>query len=346
MAKKKKSSVYTVVVLGLIVLFTAFQFFGPATHKTEKEFLLVKTGTTLERLQQQLVEQKFLSGLTWFNLASKAIGFTNVKPGRYKVPAGTSIVNLVRRLKNGSQTPVDFVITKLRTKEGLAGRMGKSFEYDSLQAIGFLNNDDSLRAYGLDSNTVMAAVLPMNYEAKWNTTPRVLFDKFYAAYKKFWNDERRKKAEALGFKPLQVVTLASIVEEETNVATDKPKIARVYMNRLAKGMPLQADPTVKFALKDFGLKRILFQHLNVVSPYNTYKNKGLPPGPICTPQLSTVEAVLDAPQADYIYFVANSNFDGTSLFTANYEEHMKNAKMYQQALDAQIKKRDSLNALK
>lgn len=306
----------------------------------------MKTGTTLGQLQQQLVGEKFLSGLTWFKLASKAVGFTNVKPGRYKVPAGTSIVNLVRRLKNGSQTPVEFIVTKLRTKEGLAGRMGKSFEYDSLQAIRFLTNSDSLRVYGLDSNTVMAAVLPMNYEVKWNTRPRVLFDKFYAAYKNFWNDTRLKKAEAQGLTPLQVVTLASIVEEETNVPADKPKIARVYMNRLIKGMPLQADPTVKFALKDFGLKRILFQHLSVASPYNTYKNKGLPPGPICTPQLATVEAVLDAPQADYIYFVANSNFDGTSVFTSSYQEHMKNAKMYQQALDAQIRKRDSLNALK
>lgn len=346
MAKKKKSAFYIVLVLGLIVLFTAFQFFGPVTHKTGKEFLLVRTGTTMKQLQQQLVTEKFLSELSWFTMASKAIGFTKVKPGRYKVPRGTSLVRLVRRLKNGSQTPVEFVVVKIRTREALAGRMGKSFEYDSLRAIRFLSNNDSLSDYGLDSNTVMAAVLPMNYEVKWNTGPRALFDKFYAAYKKFWSGARLKKAAAQGLTPLQVVTLASVVEEETNVNADKPKIARVYMNRLAKGMPLQADPTIKFALKDFGLKRILFQHLNVISPYNTYKNKGLPPGPICTPQLSTVEAVLDAPPADYIYFVANSNFDGTSVFTSSYQEHMKNAKMYQQALDAQIKKRDSLNALK
>ena len=346
MAKKKKTGFYIGIVLLVVALFAGYQFLGPAIHKTEKGFLLVKTGTTMEGLRKQLVNEKVLSGLTWFDLASGAIGFTNVRPGKYKVSRGTSMISLVRSLKNGTQTPVDFIITKIRTKEGLAGRMGKAFEYDSLQAIRFLSSNDSLRAYDLDSNTVMAAVLPLNYTVKWNTQPRDLFDQFEEAYKKFWNEDRRKKAADKALTPLQVITIASIIDEETNIAADRPKIASVYMNRLAKGMPLQADPTLKFALKDFGLKRILFQHMNVVSPYNTYKNKGLPPGPICTPQLATINAVLDAPKTDYIYFVANSNFDGTSVFTSDYETHKKYAKMYQDALDAQIKIRDSLNALK
>ncbi|MCF3107906.1 endolytic transglycosylase MltG [Niabella sp. CC-SYL272] len=345
MAKKKKNVPYLLLVLLLLVAFVLFKFLGPATHKTEKGFLYVKTGTTLEQLKVQLLKEKFLGSTTWLNMAVKALGYKTVKPGKYKVGAGTSILSLVRMLKNGRQTPVDLVINKIRTKEALAGRIGKLFECDSLQTIGFLNSKDSLTEYGLDSNTVMATVLPLRYEIKWNTTPRAIFDRFFEAYKKFWTDERSKKAAAQGLSQLEVITLASIIDEETNKAADKPKIASTYMNRIAKGMPLQADPTVKFALKDFGIKRILFGHLAVVSPYNTYKNKGLPPGPICTPQQSTIDSVLNAPKTDYLYFVASSNFDGSHIFTSNYEEHTKYAKMYQQVLDAQIRKRDSINAL-
>ncbi|MCD2421625.1 endolytic transglycosylase MltG [Niabella pedocola] len=344
MAKKKKKIPYLLLLLLLLAAFILFKFLGPAAHKTEKGFLYVKTGTTMEQLKTQLVNEKFLPGTTWFNMAASALGFKAVKPGKYKVGGGTSLLSLVRMLKNGNQVPVDLVITKIRTKEALAGRIGKLFECDSLKTIGFLNSNDSLAAYELDSNTVMAAVLPLSYEIKWNTTPRAIFDRFFDAYKKFWTGDRTKKAAGQGLSQLEVITLASIIDEETNKAVDKPKIASTYMNRIAKGMPLQADPTVKFALKDFGIKRILFGHLAVVSPYNTYKNKGLPPGPICTPQQSTIDSVLNAPKTDYLYFVASSNFDGSHVFTSNYTEHTKFAKMYQQALDVQIRKRDSINA--
>lgn len=298
----------------------------------------------MEQLKKQLVEEKFLSGVTWFNLASKALGYKVVKPGKYRVKGGSAVVSLVRMLKNGNQEPVNFVVTKIRTREALAGRIGRAFECDSAVTARFLGSNDSLATYELDSNTVMAAVLPLSYEIRWNTTPRAIFDKFFDAYKKFWTNTRRQKAAAQGLTQLQVITLASIIDEETNKAADKPKIASTYMNRVAKGMPLQADPTVKFALKDFGIKRVLFGHLAVASPYNTYKNKGLPPGPICTPQQSTIDSVLNAPQTDYLYFVASSNFDGSHIFTSNYQEHTKYAKLYQQALDAQIRKRDSLRA--
>lgn len=344
MAKKKKKVPYILFLLLVLLGFVAFKFLGPATHKTEKGFLYVKTGTSMEQLKQQLVQEAFLTGTTWFNMASNALGYKLVKPGKYRVNGGTSILSLVRMLKNGNQVPVNFVVTKIRTKEALAGRIGRAFECDSSAALAFLGSNDSLGGYELDSNTVMAAVLPLTYDVKWNTTPRVLFDKFFDAYKTFWTNERQQQATAQGLTRMEVITLASIIDEETNKAVDKPKIASTYMNRIAKGMPLQADPTVKFALKDFGIKRILFGHLAVVSPYNTYKNKGLPPGPICTPQQSTIDSVLKAPRTDYLYFVASSNFDGSHIFTSNYQEHTKYAKLYQQALDAQIRKRDSLRA--
>jgi UPF0755 protein len=179
----------------------------------------------------------------------------------------------------------------------------------------------------------MAAVIPLTYELKWNTTASKIFHQFYTAYKNFWTEERKQKAERLHLNTLEVTTLASIIDEETNAASDRPNISSVYLNRIARGMPLQADPTLKFALKNFGLKRLYNEHTTIHSPYNTYINKGLPPGPICTPQIETVEAVLDTPKTDYLYFVANSDFSGTHVFTTNYEEHMKYARLYQQELD-------------
>lgn len=335
---KKKTAL---IISGIIVLiggFLLFKLVGPAAKKPEKEFLYIKTGSDVNTLKQQLVDEKILPGLTWFNIATKLLKIHRVKPGKYEVNDGMSVVNLVRMIRNGRQTPVSFVVTKIRTKEQLAGRLGRAFEFDSLAAIHFLSNNDSLRQYNLDSNTVMAAVQPLTYESNWATNAKAVFEKFNDAYKKFWTEERKQKAQQHGLTPIQAITLASIIDEETNATKEKGTIASVYMNRIKKGMPLQADPTVKFALKDFGLKRILNSHLQVTSPYNTYRNKGLPPGPICTPQQETVEAVLDAPETDYIFFVASTAFDGTHQFTTNYADHMKLARAYQAELNKRFGK--------
>lgn len=334
----KKTLKIIVAIILLAGAFLAYKFIGPATNKPEKEFLFLKTGSDVNTLKQQLVDEKILSSLTWFNLATKFLKIHNVKPGKYEVKNGMSVLSLVRMIRNGRQTPVEFVVTKIRTKEQLAGRLGRAFEFDSLAAINFLSNNDSLHQYNLDTNTVMAAVLPLTYESNWATNTKAVFEKFNAAYKKFWTEEKTQKAEQHGLSPIQAVTLASIIDEETNAKKEKGTIASVYLNRIQKGMPLQADPTVKFALKDFGLKRILNSHLQVQSPYNTYKNRGLPPGPICTPQQETVEAVLNAPKTDYIYFVASTAFDGTHQFTTNYEDHMKLARAYQQELNKRFGK--------
>ena len=330
---KKKILFSILIVILLMAAFTAWNFFGPAVHVPEKKYFYVHTGETYEGVKADLDEQKIISGVTWFNWAAKMIKYKNIKPGRYEIIKGMSLVSLVRMLKNGQQTPVNFVITKIRTKEVLASKIGNAFECDSTQMIHFLNNHDSLREYGLDTNTAMAAAMPFTYTIKWNTTPARIFQQFYTAYKTFWTAERKQKADSLGISPIQASTLASIIDEETNAKTDKPNVASVYLNRIARGMPLQADPTVKFAMRNFGLKRILRGHLQTISPYNTYINKGLPPGPICTPDIETIDAVLDSPKTDYIYFVASSAFDGTHIFTTNYGDHMKYARVYQQELN-------------
>lgn len=321
------------LLAGLAAAFFLFKFFGPATQKPETGFLYVKTGTTLASLKQQLTENKILTGTTWFNLTEKLLKIHQVKPGKYEVPKGMSVFSLVRLIRNGRQSPVNFVVTKIRTKEQLAGKLGRAFEFDSLAAIRFLGNNDSLKKYNLDTNTVMAAVLPLSYQSGWATTPEAVFNRFYDAYNIFWTDQRKQQAASKGLSVVQAVTLASIIDEETNASQEKGNIASVYLNRIAKGMPLQADPTVKFALKDFGIKRVLNRHLQVASPFNTYRNRGLPPGPICTPLEETVDSVLNAPKTDYIYFVASKAFDGTHVFTTNYADHIKYAKEYQEELN-------------
>lgn len=330
---KKKIILGIIAALTLILAFAAWKFMGPTVNAPEKKFFFIRTGETYDNVKANLHDQKIISGQTWFNWAAKIVGYKNIKPGRYEIKNGMSLLSLVRMLRNGRQTPVNFVITKLRTKESLASKVGNAFECDSTQMIHFLNSPDSLKEYGLDTNTVMAAAMPFTYTIKWNTTPSAIFQQFNIAYKTFWTEERKQKADSLKLTPLQVSTLASIIDEETNALSDKPNVASVYLNRMAKGMPLQADPTVKFALKNFALKRVLNVHLQTLSPYNTYQNKGLPPGPICTPAIETIDAVLNSPKTDYLYFVANSAFDGTHIFTSNYTEHMKYARLYQQELN-------------
>jgi UPF0755 protein len=232
-------------------------------------------------------------------------------------------------LRNGTQADVKLVITKLRTKEDFARLAGNRLEFDSTKMWKFLNTNDSLSKFGVDSSTSMYHILPDTYTFLWNTTPASVYQKLYNESKKFWNDERKASAQALGLSPLQAYTLASIVEEETNAAEEKDTIASVYLNRLKAGMPLGADPTIKFALKDFAIKWIHGEMLSVSSPYNTYQNKGLPPGPICTPSKATINEVLKAPQTPYFYFVASSAFNGTHLFSATYAEHLVKAKAYQ-----------------
>jgi UPF0755 protein len=175
--------------------------------------------------------------------------------------------------------------------------------------------------------------LPDTYTYFWNSTPEKVFEKLVQENEKFWNEERIQKAQSKNITPVQAHIVASIVEEETNADSEKGEVASVYLNRVRIGMPLQADPTVKFALRDFGLKRIYHGHLQAPSPYNTYRNKGLPPGPICTPSRKTIDAVLDAPQTNYLYFVASPKLDGTHDFSATYDEHLKKARLYQKELN-------------
>ncbi|MBL0131130.1 MAG: endolytic transglycosylase MltG [Chitinophagaceae bacterium] len=332
MTRKKK--IFAGVILALIFLggFIGWKLFGPATSTKNGEFFYVKTGSVYADVKKELIQKKYIPNERWFDLATKLLRYKTIKPGRYKISKGMSLIKLVRMLRGGNQSQVTLVITKIRTKEDFARKTGVLFEFDSVQMIRFLNNTDSLKKFGLDSNTVIAGIMPYTYNLNWNSSPDKVFQKIYTAFETFWTKERKVKADSLHLTRIEVSALASIVEEETNKKEDKYKIASTYLNRIRTGMKLQADPTVKFALKNFALKRITGAHLITDSPYNTYLYTGIPPGPICTPSVESIEAVLNAPRTDYLYFVASHKFDGTSVFTSKYNDHMKFARLYQQEL--------------
>ena len=335
----KKKLIYGILLIVLLVGgYTTWQIFGPTVSAPESKYFYIKTGTAYSDVRQSLIDEKIIGNTTFFDLVSKKLKYPRlVKAGRYQIKNGSSIFSLLRMLRSGAQAPVNLVINKLRLKEDLAQKIAANFECDSASVMEVLTDAETLRKFNVNNNTLMTIVIPNTYSMLWNSPAKKIIDKLYSEQEKFWNAERLAKAKAMNFTPAQVYSMASIVEEETNKEEDKGKIASVYMNRMNTGMKLQADPTVKFAMKDFGLKRILFKHLTYDSPFNTYVNAGLPPGPICTPSVKTIDAVLNAPQTNYIYFVAKPDFNGYSNFASTYAEHMVFAKAYQQALDSLIK---------
>ena len=338
-----KKILLIVVLAGLAIgLFIGWKFIGPATFfKPDEKFLYIPSdNANKETVLALLVKDSIIRSPQVFNVMAEQMDYwQQIKPGKYKIESGNSILNIVRLLRNGQQTPVNLVITKLRTKEHFASLVGKKFECDSADFIRYLNHPDSAGKYQLDSNTIMTLVFPNTYTYFWNITPGKIFSKLVEEYETFWTPERRKLASARGLSPQTAYILASIVEEETNKHDEKGNIASVYLNRLQKGMRLGADPTVKFALKDFGLKRIYNKHLAVESPYNTYRVNGLPPGPICTPSKKTIDAVINAPETNYLFFVAKSDFSGYHTFAESYSQHLKYAKEYQEALNKYMQRR-------
>ena len=340
-AYMKKTIGLLLIVLLIGGGYVAYNVFGPTVTAPADKYFYVKTGSTYNEVRATLHENGIIKGDFFFDKIADQLKYkSNVKPGKYEIKENSSLLSLLRMLKSGTQSPVKLVINKLRTKEDLASKISHGFECDSTEIINFLTNNDSLSKYKLDTNTVMTAVIPNTYLLKWNSTFKNLFIRLKSEQEKFWTDERKQKAAAKNLTQTQVYTMASIVEEETNKPEDKLLIASVYRNRIAQGQKLEADPTVKYAMRDFGLKRILYVHLKYESPYNTYIHTGLPPGPICTPSSKTIDAVLDSPETTYMFFVAKPDFNGYSNFASTYAEHQVFAKSYQKALDSLIRSKN------
>lgn len=331
------------IILILIISFTGWRLLGPATAFSSEQYnLYIRTGMSYEQVIALLEKDTVVKSPALFNWIADRLDYRqNVKAGKYEIKKDMSLLSIVRMLKNGRQTPVHLTIAKVRTHEGLASMIGRKFECDSAAVATFIANKDSLAPFGVDSNTFLTIIFPNTYTYFWNSTPSTIFKKMYGSYKAWWTPERRQQAANEGLTPTTAYILASIVEEETNARADKGKIASVYLNRMAKGMKLGADPTIKFAMRNFELKRIYTKYTRTPSPYNTYLNPGLPPGPICTPSEQTLTAVLEAPKTDYLFFVAKPDLQGFSNFAATYKEHLQYRKEYQEALDKRGIKGDS-----
>ena len=256
------------------------------------------------------------------------------REGAFRIPQGMSPFTAARFIKNGAQSGIRFTFNNVRTLDEFAQRWGETF-MDGPDAMRKAINDSALCAkYGKTPQTIACLLMPDTYEFYWNTPPEKMLDRMHDYYNDFWTAERKAKAERLGLTPDQVATVASIVEEETSKADERGKVARLYLNRYQQGMRLQADPTVKFAIGDFSIKRITVPMTQINSPYNTYRVDGLPPGPIRLPEKSTIDAVLDTPQHDYLYMCARADFSGYHDFTRDYQSHLDNAHRYQAALNS------------
>lgn len=266
-------------------------------------------------------------------VAEKKNYANHVKPGKYKIQPDMSNNALVNLLRSGRQVPVKLVFNKVRVKERFASIIANQIEMDSASLVDKLYDATFLKKYDKNVETAMTLFIPNTYELYWNTTADDFVERMFVEYERFWSKSRVKKASQLNMTPEEVTILASIVEEETIKIDEKPAVAGVYLNRLRKRMRLQADPTVRFAVGDFEIKRILNKHLEIDSPYNTYRHAGLPPGPICIPTISSIDAVLNYDKHNYIYFCAKDDFSGYHAFAKTLKQHNQNAKKYRAALN-------------
>lgn len=328
-----------IIALGFTGLNYYLKYFSPnVTGK--QEYLYIHTGSDFNAVYKTIQEQGMVKDTASFYKAAENMNYVSrVKPGRYHLHAGMSNRRLINMLASGTQEPVTLNFHNLRLKEEFAGFVAKKIEPDSTSIIRLLDSASYLQQYGFTTDNVYTMFLPNSYQLYWNTTPEKFFKRMYANYEKFWTPERKQKATAINLTPIEVSVLASIVDAEALHDDEMPAVAGLYLNRLKKGMKLEADPTVIFAQNDFTIKRVLTRYLSINSPYNTYMHTGLPPGPIMMPSVNAVNAVLDYQKNDYIYMCAKADFSGYHAFATNMADHLVNAHKFQQALnDRNIKK--------
>ncbi len=327
-----------VVLLLAVVALGAEQYYrlfvkNIVSRDAQSHWLYVYPDTDIDSVLLSLEQDYEVSSPLSLRLHRRLLRWNTAHTGAYLLEPQMGDLALIRRLRSGEQTPVKVSFNNIRTREQLSARLGQQLLIDSIDIISRLEDNDYMARYGLKKETAVALFLPNSYEMYWNISADHFFEKMAQAYNKWWTKERQAKADALHLKRYEVTTIASIIEEETNKEFEKPIIAGLYLNRLEKGMRLQSCPTVKFALQDFSLRRILNVHLEYDSPYNTYLYAGLPPGPIRIPTTKTMDAVLNHEKNNYLYMCANADFSHTHRFSSTYAEHARYAREYQAALN-------------
>lgn len=341
MAKKRRVFWRTIqiililfVILGAVAAWFGYQAFMGPSVTGKQEYLYVKTEDTFEDVMRTVSEQQIVKNPDFFRYVAKAMEYPeSVKPGRYKLTEGISNRQLIGNLRGGYQEAVKFRFENLRMKTDFAALLGENFEADSTAFIEILENEEVAESYGFTGENFFTMFIPNTYEIYWNTAPNKIIARFHDEYNKFWNAERKEKAAAIQLTPQEVSILASIVKGEALHTDELPDIAGLYLNRLQKGMLLQADPTVIFAHHDFSIRRVLNKHLDIDNPYNTYLYEGLPPGPIMLPSIAAIDAVLNYKKHDYLYMCAKDDFSGYHNFAKTQAEHLINARKFQRALD-------------
>lgn len=322
-----------VLIVGIAAV-VCFKKYAVDSFTDHAFYLYIRPTTTYQELLDTLREKVDKNTYLRFRRMSRLDDYERkMHPGAYKLEPTMSAVDVYKILSRGLQTPVRFSFNNIRTQQQFAKRVADQLMMDSAQVMLQFADTAFIKEAGFTTENFEAMLLPDSYEFYWTITPEDLFKRMKKEYDRFWSDERREKAAAMGFSPMDISIVASIAEEETNDRAERGVVGRLYLNRLQIKMPLQADPTIKFALQDFSLRRILNQHLQVESPYNTYKYAGLPPGPIRIPTKQTIDAILNSDPHTYIYMCAKEDFSGRHNFATSFSQHQLNAARYRKALN-------------
>jgi UPF0755 protein len=332
-----------VLIIGLVVftvLLVSFSFYAYQMLMTpnvlidqRERVVLIPTGSDFKDVQDILIEGKYVNDILSFSVLSKFMKYDQyVKPGRYLLEADMSNLEAIRHLRSGRQEPVDVTFNNVRLKPELAQKITANLEAEADKFLAMLEDSVIVSKYGFTTEDIMTMFLPNTYEMYWTTDKEELMDRMYKEYERFWDESRKRMAQELDMTPVEVSVLASIVDAETNKVDEAPTVAGLYLNRLQRNIALQADPTLVYAAQDFTIRRVLDKHKEIDSPYNTYKYTGLPPGPIRTPSIAALEAVLNYEDHNYLYMCAKEDFSGYHNFATNLRSHLANARRYQRAL--------------
>ncbi|MCQ2298877.1 MAG: endolytic transglycosylase MltG [Bacteroidales bacterium] len=337
-AKNQKLLIAVGILAGVLLLLALFGRYVLKHQQLpidEEQVILVPSGSSYDALCDSLRVHNCITSESMFQSMAHARKLNkHVKAGRYVMRPGMTTMRMVNKLYYGNQDALKLTINRYRTNAQFAAFIGKRLEMDGDNLLAMLNSEEIAARYGFTPATILGMFVQNSYDIYWTIEPQKFLDKMYKEYNRFWNGTRKAECEALGLTPQEVTILASIVDEETNKNDEKAKIASVYLNRLHRGMLLQADPTVKYAVGDFTLRRILLKHLATPSPYNTYLYKGLPPGPICLPSVASIDAVLANLPTKYLYFCAKEDFSGYHNFAETPAQHAANAARFHAAMNA------------
>lgn len=339
--RKIKRIVFSVLsVLVIISVFICIKVYKSIMYPNvmiqngDEVSIFICSGDDFNTVKEKLYSENIIENKDSFEWLAEKMEYPKyIKSGHYIIKNGLNNNQLLNMLRSGSQTPVKFTFNNIRTIEQLAARIDEQLEIDSTAFLEAVKYNSQLSDKGFDQYSKVSAFIPNTYELYWNISADEFIEKMIHEYEKFWNEERLEKANKIGLSPIEVSILASIVDKETTKVSEMPRIAGVYINRLNNGWMLQADPTLVFALGDFEIKRVLDKHKEIDSPYNTYKNIGLPPGPICSPSIAAIDAVLNAENHRYFYFCAKDDLSGYHVFAKNIKEHNSNANKYRKALN-------------